>query len=153
MSGAGGYRAGIGPAGFAPVAPPSATQVSVPPRAKRFDPSTRDWTTTAGYYDAVHPIDQQTVLALIIEQGKVASHPELGAAWGEIKRAGGPDLENKVQDIVRRALRRLTDASKITVLSIQVDAQIRGQVKVAVTYVNNLTKKVVTTGVAVTQSG
>lgn len=153
MSGAGAFGAGVGPAGFSPVAAPSATSVSTPPRATRFDPSTRDWSTTAGYYDAVHPYDQQVVLALVIQQGTVGSNPELGAAWHEIKRAGGADLESRVDDIVRRALARLTDAKKITISAIQVDASIRGQVRVAVSYVNNFTKKVVTTAVSVTKSG
>lgn len=142
-SGAGGSAAGTGPAGFSPIDAPSPSKVGSPPRATNYDPVIRDFTTTSGFYDAVHPIDQAVVLALMIEQGSLKSAPTVGQRYRKAKRASGAAFTSEIEDLTRQALKRLTDTQKIKILSIEVDAKTRGQTRVQVSYMNLMTARVV----------
>jgi hypothetical protein len=142
-NGAGGFPAGTGRAGFNPVASPSPSNVGIPPRATNYDPVTHDWTTTEGFYDAIHPVDQAVVLALMIEQGSLKSAPTVGQRYRKARRASGPAFDNEIEDLTRQALKRLTDTQKIKILAIEVDSKTRGQTKVQVSYMNLMTAKIV----------
>jgi len=134
--------AGTGPGGFSPIAPASPKRTSIPPRALRYNPQTRDFTTTEGLFDAVHPVDQAVVLALTIEQGSIKSVPTLGIPLSTIRRAGGPTLDTLVRDCVNAALKDLLDAKKVEVIRLDTDTVIRGQIKIAVTYRNLVSRRI-----------
>jgi len=141
--GAGYSGAGFQPAGYNPQADPAPSKVGSPPRAVNYDPTIRDFTTTNGYYDAIHPIDQAVALALTIEQGSLKSAPTVGQTYRKIPRLSGASFVRQVEDRTSLALKRLLDGQKIRVLAIEVQQGNFGQTKIAVTYVNLLTQKVV----------
>ncbi len=135
-SGAGTAGAGIGPAGFE-ILPTSDSTVAQSPIALLFDPRTRDYRLGAdGRFVAVHPVDQETALALSLTYGDVGSTSNLGNRLRRIARLGGPSLQSGVEDLVRQALARLLDRKAIALLDITVQNPARGQLLVAVTYVN-----------------
>ncbi len=136
MPGAGTSGAGFGPAGFEPL-PTSGSVVSSAPAALLFDPNTRDFRKGAdGRFVAVHPVDQEVALALGLVERDVGSASSLGNRLRRIARAGGPSLQAGVEDIVRLALKRLTDRDAITVREIVVQSPTRGMILVAVSYEN-----------------
>lgn len=151
MAGVGSSAAGVGFAGYAPVGPRSTRQRDTRKRAINYDPWVKDFTTTesAGateLYDAIHPVDQQVVLALTIPLGSLKSAPTVGHRLAEVNRLTGSTLVRAVEDRIRLALKRLIDGQKITILSIDIDASaaLRGQLKVATSYQNLETRRVYT---------
>lgn len=136
------FPAGIGPAGFAPARNPGPPTDRIPPRAVNYDPISRDYTTTANLYDAIHPVDQATVIALTVERGSIKSAPEIGIPFSTIQRAGGQTLETQCRDCVNIALADLLSAKKIELVRVDVEAVVRGQVKIAVTYKNLVSKRI-----------
>lgn len=157
---AGNAAAGIQPAGYDPRNAPAPGQRKLPPRAVNYDPRIRDFTTTVpvtgglALYDAVHPVDQQVVLALTIDLGSLTSAPTVGNTYRQIQTLGIASLQNQVEDRTRAALKKLTDAQKIKILAIETDltAAKVGQLKIAVTYVNLLTAKIVKRAVTPTNA-
>src|SRR6266436_1896982 len=141
--GAGQFPAGTGPGGFAPQNAPAPGQIRLPPRAVNYDPQIRDFTTTNGLYDAIHPVDQQVILALTIPLGSLKSAPTVGNTYHQVNRLSGITLVNEAEDRTKLALKRLLNAQKIEIIRIDVDVRVRGQFKVAVSYINLLTKKIV----------
>lgn len=145
MSGAGDSSAGTGPAGFAPIGPFSTRKTTTPPRATNYNPFTKDFTTSVtngvALYDAIHPVDQQVILALSIPLGSLKSAPTVGHRLREVNRLSGPQLERAVQDRIRLALKSLVDRGKISILSVEVDVHVSGQLKVATSYQNLVTRK------------
>lgn len=152
MSGSGSSAAGVGFAGYAPVGPRSTRQKGTLLRAINYDPWVKDFTTTlvvngsVDLYDAIHPVDQQVVLALTIPLGSLKSAPTVGHRLIEVNRLTGSTLQRAVEDRIRLALKRLIDGQKITILSIDIDtsASLRGQLKVATSYQNLVTRRVYT---------
>jgi hypothetical protein len=142
-SGAGYSGGGIGPAGFNPAAAPDPSKVGRPPRAVNYDPSIRDFTTTNGYYDAIHPVDQAVALALTIEQGSLKSAPTVGQTYRKIPRLSGASFVKQVEDRTNLALKRLLDAQQIRIVAVNVEQNTIGQTKIEVVYVNLLTQQVV----------
>lgn len=134
---AGSFGAGTGLAGFDPVEPLSETPFSRPPNALLFDPNTRDFRLGAdGRFVSVDPVDQEVALALWIRQNSLGSVPGAGSRLRSIARAGGPSLISETQDIVRQALKRLTDRKAIQIDQIDVTTPVRGKILVIVTYEN-----------------
>lgn len=136
------YPAGSGPGGFSPVLSPGPVTARIPPRALNYDPRTRDFTTTANLYDAIHPVDQAVILRLTIERGSIKSYPDFGIPLASIRRAGGPTLGQQATDCVNVALADLLSPKKIEVQRIETDVATRGQVKIAVTYKNLVSKRI-----------
>jgi phage gp46-like protein len=137
--GAGGYAAGKGPAGFAPVAEISLKLAVDAPRAVNYDPQIKSFTSTNGYYDSIHPVDQAVDLALTIPLGSIKSSPTTGNTLHLVGRNSGVRLAKDAEDRARLALKRLTDAGEINILFVDTDTTVRGQLKVAVTYQNLVT--------------
>lgn len=147
MAGVGGSIAGEGFAGFAPVGPLSTRKQDTPPRAINYDPNEKDFTVSenaAGIilYDAIHPVDQQVVLALTIALGSLKSAPTVGHRLAEVNRLSGATLQRAVDDRIRLALKRLTTAGKVSILAIDIDVRIHGQLKIATSYQNLVTRKI-----------
>lgn len=138
--GAGGYKAGLGGAGFAPVASLSDKLVVDAPRAVNYDPQIKSFTSTNGYYDSIHPVDQAVDLALTIPLGSIKSSPTTGNTFHLIGRQSGVRLAKDAEDRARMALKRITDAGQIQILAIDVDTSVISQVKIQVTYQNLVTK-------------
>lgn len=136
--GAGAFGAGLGSAGFDPVADPSESNQSSPPAALFFDPNTRDFRLGAdGRFVATDPVDQEVVLALCVRFRSIGSSPLTGSTIRDMQRQGGPGFIGKVEDAVRVALRGLTNRNAITILKIDIDIRMRGRTYIAVTYRNN----------------
>lgn len=133
------------PAGFEPAGFGVSTRVPAPhapaPAAVKLDLVTRDFVVTGGAYAELHPVDQEVLLALGIEQGKLASSPNVGSRLrrNRHRRVAPEVLETVVRDDVRLDLAHLIDAGKIELVAVDVDASARGQTKVAVTYRNLVT--------------
>lgn len=135
--GAGTGAAGSAPAGADPfTSTPPGTVVQLDP--VRYDPSTRSFPRDpdTGLIETIHWVDAAVVLALTIQNGSHASYTTLGNALRDIVRAGGPSLQSQVEDRVRIALKALLDRKDIVVTSIQTATPLRGQVVVAVSYIN-----------------
>lgn len=137
--GAGGFAAGRGPAGFAPILAPSVKLATTPPRATNYDPVTKTFTSTNGYYDSIHPVDQAVAIALLFPKGSLKSAPDVGHTFQQLGRNSGVRLVADAEDRARLALKKLVDAGSISIGNVDVDASIRGQVKIAVTYTNLVT--------------
>lgn len=150
-SGAGGSGAGGGPSGFDPIGSPGTQQTVVPGTSVQFDPTARDFAgTDAGYWKAVHWVDQSVTLALTIERGKLRSAPEMGVRYRQIKRLGDT-TQNEVEDMTLEALAHLlAQPPKIEIVSIETAQPARGQLLIAVTYRNLLTRRAQTKRVSST---
>ena len=144
--GAGSYAAGTGFAGADPVAPFSAVVTSSTPQAVMFDIGSRTLVQNAdGTMKAVHPVDQEVMLCLGVEAGKVSSVPDLGHRIKRIARAGGPSVVANVQDAVKLALANVLKRKDIQINRIDVDVTtVRGRIVAAVEYLNLRTKQVQT---------
>lgn len=131
---------GYGPAGWAPIADPSEQQQQEPNGAVVYQPRTRDFSGDGGKWDAQHTVDQQVELALLIEQGALASAPEVGNTLRKMPRLNPATIQADVEDRVKLALSRLlADPPQIEILAVATDALTKGQLKVAVTYRNLVT--------------
>lgn len=135
--------AGVGLAGvdFA-----TTTPTSILPRSQfvpYFDLKTRTFPRdeVTGKMKLVHWVDQAVSLALGVAQGSLKSQPGLGHTLRKIKRAAGLSLKASVEDGVRVALQALVERKDIGVTSIQVSTPIRGQILVAVYYINFHTQR------------
>lgn len=135
MHGAGSSPAGATPAGL-DVVVQAPTQRAPAPAALRLDLGTRDFVVIDGAYAELHPVDQEVLLALGIEKGKLASTPDVGNRIRRNRRVAPAILETVVRNDVRLDLAHLLDAGKIELLAVDVDTSVRGQTKVAITYRN-----------------
>lgn len=98
--GAGQFPAGIGPAGFDPVADPSPPRTTPELSALKFDGASRDWVMLAdGRYEAAHPVDQKVALSLLVELGTIASATNIGSKLKKI-RPGGASMRAQVTDAI-----------------------------------------------------
>lgn len=136
----GDYPAGVGPAGYDPVVPPSAPRRVRPPVSLHFDGATRDFILRDdGFYDEVHPVDQQVALALLISEGVVAAVPEVGNRLRTINRVPFAVARSTAKDYVNLALSGLLASKSIAIDKIDVEGT-RGALFVAVTYRNLLAR-------------
>jgi hypothetical protein len=136
---AGFYSAGTGFSGADPVA-----AFSLPPKVLRttnaalWDLSTktvlRDEAT--GLIKRIHWVDQAVALALGVQLGSVPSDPGLGHRLREIKRSSEAKLKTACIDAVNQALSALIERNDIAVFAIAVNASVRSQIAVAVSYAN-----------------
>jgi hypothetical protein len=93
-------------------------------------------TDGSGLLQSIDPTDQAVALALLIRKGTLASVPEMGATFREIKRID-KYTPAKVNDAVNAALSSLLASKAITLRDVQVETNRRnGRVLVAVSYVN-----------------
>lgn len=114
----------------------------IPPRAPRFDPSTRDYPLDDnGLYQDIHPIDSQVILALTVEFGKISSASTTGQTLREIPSPQGRRVKSDVDLRVRSALSRLTKRGSIAILKIGHSSPNRHTLHVAVEYMNNQTRR------------
>ncbi len=135
--GAGSYAAGIGQAGGDPVSDPSVSTTTTPPAAARFDAGKKDFLLNAsGFYEAVHPVDQEFALRLSIRRGSISSAPDVGHRIRDLKRIGGTGFEAKVRDCVTEAVKPMTSRGDVEIVSITLDTSQRGQLVVVVVYRN-----------------
>jgi len=134
--GAGDFPAGVGPAGFDPVADPSAPG-SRQPAAILFDLATKRYLFNPdGTAQEIHPVDQAVAFAFGFEQGSCPSTPNVGnRIRAEIRRLL-PSSANKAIDLAKLALKRLTDAGDIQIVAIEPSSPVRGRFIVHVDYVN-----------------
>lgn len=117
----GDFPCGIGPSGHDPVADAALRAADQGPLAVFFDAATRDAKLrTDGTYEATHPVDQRTIVALTLAVGGVKSAPTAGQTFSAI-RYSGVSLEAKVKDAINLALKRLTDARDINVIGVRVE--------------------------------
>lgn len=140
---AGGALAGLDPED------PAGTEVQVLPQgALLYDLTSRGVPRdpTTGLLATIHWVDQAVAVALGVKQGSLTSSTSLGNTLRAIKRAGGPQLVNQVEDAVRVALFDLLDRGDVDLVSIQVTTPTRGQIFVTVTYVNLRLNPVPTSG-------
>lgn len=137
--GAGDFPAGVGPAGFDPVAFVSPALQFTPPLAALFDLGTRTFpfmTDGSGRLQSVHPVDQQVNLALGLIEGTVTSVKDLGASFARLQRASLADLQKEGALMANRALARLISNNDIEVREVTATRPIPGRVYIAVNYVN-----------------
>lgn len=132
---AGLYPAGVGAIGFAPVVAPGTVPPRVDPVAALLDGATRDFPLNAdGYWKAVHPVDQEVEIALLVPAGSVASAPDVGHTLLDVD-LGAASFQNDVADRVRRALTRPLARGDIEIVRIDASNANR-QLRCAVTYRN-----------------
>lgn len=109
----------------------------------QYDPRTRDFAGKNGKYNAVHWVDQFVVMNVTIERGAIKSAPNVGATYRQIKLLDERTIQADVEDRTRLALAPvLAPSAKIEILGVDVDIATRGQLKIAVTYRNLLTRRV-----------
>jgi len=102
-----------------------------------FDLQTRTFPHDAdGKLILVHWVDQAVSFALGVSQGTFAPQSKLGNRLNKIKRAGGQGLNAAVEDAVREALQALVQRKDIGVTEIIIATPTRGQIYVAVSYMN-----------------
>jgi hypothetical protein len=142
MPGAGSFPAGSGPCGLDPLSPPPPPRSVTPPAALRFDGQSQDLLLdSSGHYLAIHPIDQQVALALLIGLGTIGSAPTVGAAFRQITRITNA-TQTQATNMARAALAALVSAKKIQITDITVEVSLpQGATLIAVTYLNLVTSK------------
>ena len=90
----------------------------------------------SGLLASIDPTDQEVALALLIRKGTLASAPNVGATFREIKKLDRY-TPAKVNDAVNLALASLLARKAITLKSAQVETNRRnGRLLIAVSYVN-----------------
>lgn len=136
--GAGSSCAGAWNAGCDPVAPPSPPRNVRPPAALYFDGATQDFPLDSeGHYEGIDPVDQAVALSLILRLGTVGSVPGIGAAFRSIRRIT-PATKTTVIAMARDAIRARVQAQDIQIRAVDVEILTRpaGAILVAVSYVN-----------------
>lgn len=137
MSGAGSYGAGMGPAGFDPVADPSAPRRVTPPRALLFQLNGFDFPLDDdGLYQAVHPVDQWVALQVGVSLGAIGTSATAGNRLRRITHVGAPSTQREVEDAIRIALAAKVNDGSIRIDAIEYEAKSFGGFKVALTYTN-----------------
>jgi hypothetical protein len=138
--GAGNYPAGAGHCGLDPLPPPVPPRDVSPPAALRFDGASKDFLLDAnGHYYAIHPVDQQVALVLLVGLGTIASAPTVGAAFRRIQRITS-STQSQATDMANAALRKLVTAQKVAIVAIDVEISLpQGATLIAVTYQNLVT--------------
>lgn len=137
MSGAGSFGAGMGPAGFDPVADPTAPRRVTPPRAILLQLNDFDFPLDSnGRYQDIHPTDQWVALQVGIVLGTVGTSPTAGSALRSITHVGAPSTQREAQDAIRRALADKVNAGSIKIDSIEYEAKQFGGFKIALRYEN-----------------
>jgi hypothetical protein len=135
--GIGWYAAGYGPAGYAPVIPAGAPRVVRAPDALKLDGPTKDYLLDDdGFYQSVHPVDQQVALAMIVSRGAIAAVPELGNQLRTIRRVSKNVAIALAKSFVREALDGLVASKSIKINDVQIDADVPGRLFVQVMYTN-----------------
>ena len=136
MSGFGGDGMGDGPMGEGAQAEPSLPRVAEYPRAVLFDGATRGAVLQSdGFYQPVHPVDQRVELALLVQAGKVAAHPELGSELRSIEHLDS-SVGGRATAVIQNKLARLVANGDIRVDRIDVETTAFGGLAAAVHYVN-----------------
>jgi len=135
--GAGAFGAGLGPAGFDPIADPTPARNVTPPRAILFQIAGTDYPLDDdGRYQDIHPVDQWVALQLGIVASSLGSSPNVGNTLRSITHVGAPSTANKAADAVRLALADGVNDGRITIAAIEYEAKSFGGFKLAVSYVN-----------------
>lgn len=126
--GAGSYAAGLGPAGYDPVAAPStrtADAVAIP----LYDPKIKGYPYAPEGDDGlcqlvdVHPVMQEVSLALGLGKGTIKSLPGLGINIKRIRNTRSADIPEVVRDEVNRALESLIAAKDILLREVRSEAK------------------------------
>lgn len=137
MSGAGAYGAGIGPAGFDPIADPTAPRAVVAPAAILFQLNGRDFPLDAnGLHTSIHPVDQVVAIAVGVSLGMIGTSPSAGNRLRRITHVGAPSTRRAVVDAIRLALADKVSAGDISIDGIDYEAKAFGGFKVALRYKN-----------------
>lgn len=131
--------AGAGPAGHDPVVTSEAVLPPADVAATLFDGQTLDFPlddldSDAANWTAVHPVDQEVELALLIPAGTIGSALDVGHTYRDVD-IGAPSLQADVEDRTRQALRRPLARGDIRINRIEASAENR-QLRVAVYYAN-----------------
>lgn len=135
--GIGWFAAGYGPAGYDPVIPPGAPRNVRPPDALKLDGPTKDFLLDEnGFYQNIHPVDQQVALAMLVSRGAIAAVPELGNQLRTVRRVSQTVAETLARNFVREALADLVSASSISIEEIRIDVSVPGRLFVEVFYLN-----------------
>jgi hypothetical protein len=135
--GAGGFGAGMGPAGFDPIADPTPARDVTPPRAILFQLNGFDFPLDdAGRYQDIHPTDQWVALQVGIVLGTVSTSPTVGSALRSITHVGAPSTQREAQDAIRVALATKVNAGSVKIESIDYEAKSFGGFKIALRYQN-----------------
>ena len=117
---------GLGPLGLDPVAPASAAPGLTAPAAAVYDPMTRDLVIDdAGLFTGEHPVDQAVALSLTIALGTIASAEGVGQGYSEIVYRDA-DIEARVTNAIRLALKARIDAKDVSLDSVTVEATDQG---------------------------
>lgn len=137
ITGAGGCPAGSEPCSEYILPAYDPARIVSPPSALLFDGATADNPLlTSGQYASIHPVDQAVALALLVRSGTLASAPNVGARFREIRKIIAT-TPAQATDFARQALATLVAAKSIAVLSIVVEAnQSSGSFVIVVNYRN-----------------
>ena len=136
--GIGDYPAGEEPAGDdIPSVTPSAVRSR--PLALQFDPVSRAHLidSETGRYVELHPVDAKVVNALFWTLKKIPGVPGSGAGWDRIKSPYAINAAETAKDVVKVALRPMTQAKDITIISIRYEPQRETASFCEVSYVNH----------------
>ena len=137
MSGAGSFAAGMGPAGFDPVADPTPPRAVTPPRALLFQLDGFDFPLdAAGLYQSIHPTDQWVALQVGLIFGTVGTSPTAGSRLRSITHVGAPSTQREAQDAIRIALADKVNTGSIRINGIDYESTPFGGFKVALLYDN-----------------
>lgn len=137
-TGAGGCAAGSEPCGEYVLPAYDPARRVKPPAALLYDgrTATNPLDSATGLYREIHPVDQAVALALLVRQGTLASAPNVGSRFREIRKITAT-TPAQATDFARQALATLVAAKSIAVLSIVVETnQSTGAVAIVVTYKN-----------------
>ena len=114
-----------------------------PPAALLYDGATASNPLDAatGLYREIHPVDQAVALALLVRRGTLASAPNVGSRFREIKKIT-KTTPAQATDFAKQALATLVSAKSIAIVSIVVETNAKaGSLAVVVNYRNLRTAK------------
>lgn len=117
---------------------PTPSPARTAPAAILFDVTTRQHVLNEdGTFEYLHPVDAAVVNALFIARGRLSSSPTTGARFREIRSAYDPRARATAEDMVRQALKSLTDSGDVTIVAISYEAAGENRPEIGVDYYNN----------------
>jgi hypothetical protein len=140
---------GAGPAGYSPVVASTGSTFDVATGSVAIDTTLKDFlANSAGDWSRIHYVDQIVILAVTIPAGSLKSAPEIGHTYRQIRTLNPRTILSDVTNRTQLALASVLGGKpKIELVSVDVDtvAARRGQLKIAVTYRNLLTNRIMPT--------
>lgn len=133
--GAGSSSAGDEGAGIEAGPTVPAARAVVPPHALFFDPALADFPLdSAGIYQSVHPDHHAVLLALGLSAGSVSASPAVGNTLRDIQIGTREAMTRDAYERARAALRALTDAGRVKLVSVAAFAKSDSRANVTVVF-------------------